>query len=95
MSDFKNIKVIGFDADDTLWVNETYFRDAEVEFAKLLSSYETMNKIDQELFKMEMKNLPLYGYGVKRIHAIYGRNGHRTFKWQRFKFNYRSNSKYR
>ncbi len=65
MSDFNNIKVIGFDADDTLWVNETYFRDAEVEFAKLLSSYETMNKIDQELFKMEMKNLPLYGYGVK------------------------------
>lgn len=65
MTEYKNIKVIGFDADDTLWVNETYFRDAEVEFAKLLSSYETMNKIDQELFKMEMKNLPLYGYGVK------------------------------
>ncbi|WP_299116510.1 HAD family hydrolase [uncultured Winogradskyella sp.] len=62
---FKNIKVIGFDADDTLWVNETYFRDAEQEFAKLLSQFETPNKIDQELFKMEMKNLPLYGYGVK------------------------------
>ena len=63
--DYSNIKVIGFDADDTLWVNETYFRDAELEFAKLLSSYETANKIDQELFIMEMKNLPLYGYGVK------------------------------
>jgi putative hydrolase of the HAD superfamily len=63
--EFKNIKVIGFDADDTLWVNETYFRDAELEFAKLLAPYETANKIDQELFKMEMKNLPLYGYGVK------------------------------
>lgn len=62
---YKNIKVIGFDADDTLWVNETYFREAEMEFAKLLSPYETMNKIDQELFLMEMKNLPLYGYGVK------------------------------
>lgn len=62
---FKNIKVIGFDADDTLWVNETYFRDAEQEFAKLLSQFETPNKIDQELFKMEMQNLPLYGYGVK------------------------------
>ena len=34
-------------------------------FAKLLSEYETPNKIDQELFKMEMNNLPLYGYGVK------------------------------
>ena len=63
--DYKKIKVIGFDADDTLWVNETYFRDAEIEFGKLLSSYETINKIDQELFKMEMKNLDLYGYGVK------------------------------
>ncbi|MBO6606297.1 HAD family hydrolase [Psychroserpens sp.] len=63
--EFEHIKVIGFDADDTLWVNETYFRDAELEFARLLASYETANKIDQELFKMEMKNLELYGYGVK------------------------------
>ena len=63
--DLKNIKVIGFDADDTLWVNETYFRAAEKEFAKLLSQFETHNKIDQELYKMEIKNLPLYGYGVK------------------------------
>ncbi|MFD2541273.1 HAD family hydrolase [Lacinutrix gracilariae] len=63
--EYQNIKVIGFDADDTLWVNETYFRDAELEFAKLLGGFETANKVDQELFKMEMKNLPLYGYGVK------------------------------
>ena len=62
---YDNIKVIGFDADDTLWVNETYFREAEQEFAKLLSHYETPNKIDQELYMMEIKNLPLYGYGVK------------------------------
>ena len=62
---FSNIQVIGFDADDTLWVNETYFRQAEEEFAELLSQFETPNKTDQELFKMEMKNLPLYGYGVK------------------------------
>ncbi|MCL6294813.1 HAD family hydrolase [Jejuia spongiicola] len=62
---YENIKVIGFDADDTLWVNETYFREAEMEVQRLLSEYETPNKIDQELFKMEMKNLPLYGYGVK------------------------------
>ena len=64
-NEYNDIKVIGFDADDTLWVNETYFREAELEFAKLLARYETANKIDQELFKMEMKNLPLYGYGVK------------------------------
>lgn len=63
--DYKNIKVIGFDADDTLWVNETYYREAELEFAALLAQYETANKIDQELFKMEMCNLDMYGYGVK------------------------------
>lgn len=62
---YKNIKVIGFDADDTLWVNETYFREAEEQVGQLLSHYETPNKIDQELFKMEIKNLPTYGYGVK------------------------------
>jgi len=62
---YKNIKVIAFDADDTLWVNETYYREAEHKFVKLLSKYETENKLDQELFKMEMKNLYLYGYGIK------------------------------
>ena len=62
--DYKDIKVIGFDADDTLWVNETYFRDAEANFSKLLSGFETPNKIDQELFKKEIGNLQLYGYGV-------------------------------
>ncbi len=65
MIDYSEIKVIAFDADDTLWVNETYFREVEHEFAKLLSKYETENKLDQELFKTEMKNLHLYGYGVK------------------------------
>ena len=62
---YENCKVIAFDADDTLWVNETYFRDAEKKFAKILSKYETENKVDQELFKIEMKNLELYGYGIK------------------------------
>lgn len=61
----KKIKVIAFDADDTLWVNETYFREAELEFAKLLANYETANKIDQELFKKEIENLSYYGYGIK------------------------------
>lgn len=63
--DYSTIKVIGFDADDTLWVNETYFRAAEEEFANLLEGYETKNKIDQELFMIEIKNLSLYGYGIK------------------------------
>ena len=63
--DYSKIKVIGFDADDTLWVNETFYREAEVEFAKLLEAYETANKIDQELLKKELENLEMYGYGIK------------------------------
>lgn len=62
---YQNIKVVAFDADDTLWVNETYFREAEEEFAMLLTKYETKNKIDQELFKKEITNLKYYGYGIK------------------------------
>lgn len=58
-------KVIAFDADDTLWVNEPYFRQAEDKFAKLLAPYETQNKIHQELYKVITGNIPLYGYGVK------------------------------
>ena len=34
---YQDIKVIGFDADDTLWVNETYFREAEEEFCNLMA----------------------------------------------------------
>ena len=40
---YSDIKVIGFDADDTLWVNETFFREAEQQFANLRSPYETIN----------------------------------------------------
>lgn len=63
--DLKKIKVIAFDADDTLWVNEPYFREAEHEVARLLSAYETQNKINQELYRIEIDNLKHYGYGVK------------------------------
>jgi len=62
---FKNIKTIAFDADDTLWVNETYFREAEDKFSALLSNYGIKKKIDKELFKKEIDNLELYGYGIK------------------------------
>ena len=62
---YKNIKTIAFDADDTLWVNETYFREAELKFGQLMQPYETINQINQELFKIEIDNLAYYGYGIK------------------------------
>lgn len=63
--DLSQITAIGFDADDTLWVNETYFRKTEEAFGLMLSGYETPNQIDQLLFLKEMENLPKYGYGIK------------------------------
>jgi len=61
----ENIKVIAFDADDTLWVNEPYFRIAEEEFCELLKDYMPEEESHKILFEIEMKNLPIYGYGIK------------------------------
>ncbi len=59
------LKVIAFDADDTLWVNEPYFREVEDKFCSLLADYLPEHSIAKELFRIEMQNLALYGYGVK------------------------------
>ncbi len=61
----EKIKVIGFDADDTLWVNEPYYQEAEKIFCKLLDSYLPEDKVSAELFKTEIDNLDIYGYGAK------------------------------
>ncbi len=61
----KNIKVIAFDADDTLWVNETNFKDAETKYCELLAPYQSKEEVSKELFKTEMSNLDLYGFGAK------------------------------
>lgn len=60
-----NLKVIAFDADDTLWINEPYFQDTETKFCELLEDYLPHHTIAKELFKTEIQNLPLYGYGIK------------------------------
>lgn len=52
-----DIKVIAFDADDTLWVNEPYFRRTEEEFCTLLSEYLQPHALERELFKIEIDNL--------------------------------------
>ena len=60
-----DIKVIAFDADDTLWVNEPYFQETEQKFCELLAPYLSRHTLSQELFKTEIDNLKLYGYGIK------------------------------
>lgn len=59
-----NIKYIGFDADDTLWINGAYFKKVEDDFCHLLSSYLPKDEILRELFTTEMKNMDLFGYGA-------------------------------
>ena len=60
-----NLKVIAFDADDTLFVNEPYFQETEEKFCALMSDYLSHQGLSQELFKTEIDNLDLYGYGIK------------------------------
>lgn len=59
------LKVIAFDADDTLWVNEPYFQEIENKFCALLEDYLPAHTVSQELFNTQMQNLHLYGYGIK------------------------------
>lgn len=59
------IKVIAFDADDTLWVNELYFHQAEENFYDLMKDFKCKKTLSKTLFDIEMKNLHLYGYGIK------------------------------
>lgn len=60
-----NVKVIAFDADDTLFINEPYFEETEKKFCLLMSDYLSSQSLSQELLKTQVDNLPLYGYGIK------------------------------
>ncbi len=60
-----NPKIIAFDADDTLFVNEPYFQEVEQKFCFLMQDYLSHQGLSQELFKTEIENLELYGYGIK------------------------------
>lgn len=57
--------VIGFDADDTLWHNENIFEASHERYRALLAGYHEAAEVDRVLYKTEMRNLKLYGYGIK------------------------------
>jgi putative hydrolase of the HAD superfamily len=59
------VRVVGFDGDDTLWHSETRFHVTQGEFRDLLSKHVQDADVDRRLNEMEMKNLAIYGYGVK------------------------------
>ena len=60
-----SIKILGIDADDTLWQNEEFFRLAQDRFADMLVSYIPTDRLHEHLLAAERRNLGLYGYGVK------------------------------
>lgn len=57
--------LIGLDADDTLWHNESVFRMTEARFADLLEGHAAPEAVSARLLETERRNLALYGYGVK------------------------------
>ena len=61
----QSLSAIGFDADDTLWQNEQFFRLTEGRFAAMLAEYVDPKVIGERLLEVERKNLHLYGFGIK------------------------------
>lgn len=60
-----SIEVIAFDADDTLWHNESIYVEAQTQFRQLLAHYHSPEWIDEHLYQTEMRNLAHFGYGIK------------------------------
>ncbi|EDO26452.1 predicted protein [Nematostella vectensis] len=58
-------KTIAFDADDTLWHNEPYFDEAQERFCELFQDYASSQEILLTILNHQVKNLPLYGFGIK------------------------------
>lgn len=61
----RRISVIGFDADDTLWQNEAFFRLTQDRFATLLRDFAGPDHLGERLLAAERRNLGHYGFGVK------------------------------
>lgn len=59
------ITTLGFDADDTLWQNETFFRMTQERFAELLADHAEPDQLAERLLAAEKRNLGHYGFGVK------------------------------
>lgn len=60
-----SLTTIGFDADDTLWQNEQFFRQTEKHFVALMAEHGESHDIEARLLEAERRNLALYGFGIK------------------------------
>lgn len=61
----KHLTTIGFDADDTLWQNEQFFRMTEERFRALLAGHMDADQLGTRLLEAEKRNLGRYGFGIK------------------------------
>jgi len=61
----RDFRMVGFDADDTLWRSEDYFRDAQVEFERIVGTYVDLDDAHDRLYAVEKRNIALFGYGAK------------------------------
>lgn len=59
------LKMIGLDADDTLWQNEQFFVLTHRRFAALLADYAAPEHLEERLMAAETRNLGHYGFGIK------------------------------
>ena len=59
------LTTIGFDADDTLWQNEAFFRLTQDRFTRLLADHAAPDHLSERLEAAERRNLGHYGFGVK------------------------------
>ncbi|WP_292894384.1 HAD family hydrolase [Nitratireductor sp.] len=56
---------IGFDADDTLWHNERFYRLTETRFVEFLADFAEAGHLTERLLQAEKRNLGKYGFGIK------------------------------
>ena len=61
----QNLTTVGFDADDTLWHNERFFRLTQDRFEQLLADYADPMQLHQRLLAAERRNIAHYGFGIK------------------------------
>lgn len=61
----QNLRMVGFDADDTLWQNERFFKLTQDHFADLLKDYAEPGHLADRLLEAEHRNIGRYGFGIK------------------------------
>lgn len=65
--DDRGIRLVGFDADDTLWRSQDYFDAAQLEFERIVGAYVDLHdaRVSERLYAVESRNIAVFGYGVK------------------------------